>query len=157
VLIGVLLSPKLTETITNHLTIRDPPFPGKDAPPVLRNLIVSILTEEIKKEFTDIFSQNWPNNETKDANNNMRVITPAPLPRGDIAMVDDNRPLFYSAKEQRLLDYLHEHGPAKQAQIVKFFKEHENPINDTTVKELLANLGHRKAIATGPDGYEVRR
>ncbi len=124
---------------------------------MLRNLIVSILTEEIKKEFTDIFSQNCPKTENQDANNNMRVISPAPLPRGDIAMVSDNRPLFYSAKEQRLIDYLDEHGPAKQAQIVKFFKDHVNPINDTTVKELLANLGHRKAITTGPDGYEVRR
>ncbi|CAB4165314.1 hypothetical protein UFOVP822_35 [uncultured Caudovirales phage] len=154
---GVLLFPKLTETITKNLTIREPLFPGKDAPPVLRNLIVSILTEEIKKEFTDIFSENCPKTQNQDANNNMRVITPAPLPRGNIAMVDDNRPLFYSAKEQRLIDYLEEHGPAKQAQIVKFFKEDVNPINDTTVKELLANLGHRRAITTGPDGYEVRR
>lgn len=72
-------------------------------------------------------------------------------------MVDDNRPLFYSAKELRLINYLEEHGPAKQAQIVKFFKEDANPINDTTVKELLANLGHRRAITTGPNGYEVRR
>lgn len=153
----MLLFPELTVTITKHLTIRKPLIPGKDAPPVLRNLIVSILTEEIKKEFTDIFSQNCPKTQSQDANNNMRVITPAPLPRGNIAMVDDNRPLFYSAKEQRLLEYLQEHRPAKQAQIVKFFKEDVNPINDTTVKELLANLGHRRAITTGPDGYEVRR
>lgn len=124
---------------------------------MLRNLIVSILTEEIKKEFTDIFSQNCPNNKTQNANNNIQAIEPVPLPRGNSAMVSDNRPLFYSAKEQRLIDYLEEHGPAKQAQIVKFFKEDVNPINDTTVKELLANLGHRRAITTGPDGYEVRR
>jgi hypothetical protein len=124
---------------------------------VLRNLIVSILTDEIKKEFTNIFSENCPNSSPKDAIIDRQAALPVPTPKGNSAMIADNAPLFYSPKEQRLLDYLTEHGPAKQAQIVKYFKDHQNPINDTTVKELLANLGHRRAITTGPDGYQIRR
>lgn len=124
---------------------------------MLRNLIVSILTDEIKKEFTNIFSDNISNNLSQNANNGMQAMTPASIPKSTTSMIDTAGPLFYSPKEQRILDYLAAHGPAKQAQIVKYFKDCENPINDTTVKELLANLGHRRAISTGPDGYEIKR
>lgn len=139
--------------------IAQPFNPRKGRPPVLRNLIISILTDEIKKEFTNIFSENRDillNNQVNTVNNDITDLPPTTIPRG-IRMVDTAGPLFFSQKEQRLLDYLQEFGPAKQAQIVKYFKDHANPINDTTVKELLANLGHRRAISTGPDGYEIKR
>jgi len=70
-------------------------------------------------------------------------------------MVDDLRPLFYSVTEQRLLDYIAENKSAKQDAIIAHFKAHENSINDSTVKALLANLKHRRALTTGNDGYEV--
>lgn len=122
---------------------------------MLRNLIIDILTDEIKKEFTNIFSSKSENliNTPKNSSNN---VVDLPIPRGT-TMIDSTSPLFYSPKEQRILEFLAEHGPAKQSAIVRHFKDHANPINDTTVKELLANLGHRRAISTGPDGYEIKR
>jgi len=122
---------------------------------MLRDLILTLLTDEIKKEFSNIFSNNWPNNSITNANNSMQVLTPAPIPRGISDMVDDLRPLFYSVTEQRLLDYIAENKSAKQDAIIAHFKAHENSINDSTVKALLANLKHRRALTTGNDGYEV--
>lgn len=119
---------------------------------MLRDLIVSLITSELKKELSNIFTENRHVLATDDASIN----TPN-SPRGNNTMIDTAGPLWFSPKEQRLIDYLTEHGPAKQAQIVKHFKDHANPINDTTVKELLANLGFRRVISSGPDGYEVKR
>lgn len=122
---------------------------------MLRNLIIDILTDEIKKEFTNIFSSKSENliNTPKNSSNN---VVDLPIPRGT-TMIDTTGPLFYSPKEQRILEFLAQHGPMKQAAIVKHFKDHPDPINDTTVRELLANLKHRRAISTGDDGYGVIR
>ena len=121
---------------------------------MLRELILDLLTLEIKKEFSNIFSNNWPNVALKDASNSVQAITPAFIPRESRHMVDDLTPLFYSPKEQRLLDYLTEHGPSVQTAIIAYFKGHTDPINDTTVKELLSNLKHRRALKSGGAGYE---
>lgn len=122
---------------------------------MLRNLIVSILTDEIKKEFTNIFSDKNQNPLTMPASDRHNVVD-LPIPRGT-TMIDTTGPLFYSPKEQRILEFLAQHGPMKQSAIVKHFKDHPDPINDTTVRELLANLKHRRAISTGDDGYGVIR
>jgi hypothetical protein len=124
---------------------------------MLRDLILTLLTDEIKKEFSNIFSKNWPNGVGKDASNSVQAITPAPVSRDVSAMVDDLRPLFYSVNEQRLLDYIIENKSAKQDTIIAYFKEHADSINDTTVKALLSNLKHRRVLITGNDGYEVAR
>ena len=125
-----------------------------DAKTMLRELILDLLTLEIKKEFSNIFSNNWPNGAFKDASNSAQATSPA-TPAKEIAdMVADLRPLFYSPKEQRLLDYLTEHGPSVQTAIIAYFKGHTNSINDTTVKELLSNLKHRRALKSGGAGYE---
>ena len=74
-----------------------------------------------KKEFSNIFSNNWPNVALKDASNSVQATSPA-APAKEIAdMVADLRPLFYSPKEQRLLDYLTEHGPSVQTAIIAYF------------------------------------
>jgi len=124
---------------------------------MLRDLILTLLTDEIKKEFSNIFSQNWPNGTVNDASNSVQAITPAPIPRDVSAMVDDLRPLFYSVNEQRLLDYITENKAAKQDTIIAYFKEHDDNINESTVKALLSNLKHRRILVTGNDGYEVAR
>jgi hypothetical protein len=124
---------------------------------MLRDLILTLLTDEIKKEFSNIFSKNWPNGTVNDASNSVQAITPAPVSRDTSAMVDDLRPLFYSVNEQRLLDYIIENKSAKQDTIIAYFKEHENSINDSTVKALLSNLKQRRVLITGNDGYEVAR
>lgn len=122
---------------------------------MLRELILTLLTDEIKKEFSNIFSHNWPKDSVTDASNSVQAITPAPISRDISAMIDDLRPLFYSPKEQRLLDYIFEHGPCIQTAIIAYFKGHTNSINDTTVKELLSNLKHRRALKSGGAGYEL--
>lgn len=122
---------------------------------MLRNLIIDILTDEIKKEFTNIFSHKNENLVSTPENSSHNVVD-LPIPRGT-TMIDTTGPLFYSPKEQRILNYLAQHGPAKQSAIVRYFKDHADPINDTTVKELLANLGHRRVIITGANGYELKR
>ena len=132
-----------------------PLYPGMDAT-MLRDLILDLLTVEIKKEFSNIFSNNWPNVAFKDASNSVQAITPAPVVRDISTMVDDLRPLFYSPTEQRLLDYITENGSAKQDAIIAHFKAHDDSINESTVKALLSNLKHRRALATGNDGYEVK-
>lgn len=123
---------------------------------MLRNLIVSILTDEIKKEFTNIFADKNQNPVTTPIVERHNVVD-LPIPRGITTMIDTSGPLFYSPKEQRILNYLAEHGPMKQSAIVKHFKDHPDPINDTTVRELLANLKHRRAISSGDNGYGVIR
>ena len=130
------------------------PYLGMDAKTMLRELILDLLTLEIKKEFSNIFSNNWPNGAFKDASNSVQATSPAPISRDISTMVDDLRPLFYSPKEQRLLDYLSAHGPCIQTAIIAYFKGHTDPINDTTVKELLSNLKHRRALKSGGAGYE---
>ena len=122
---------------------------------MLRNLIIDILTDEIKKEFTNIFSDKNQNPLTMPASDRHNVVD-LPIPRGT-TMIDTTGPLFYSPKEQRILEFLAQHGPAKQSAIVRHFKDHADPINDTTVRELLANLKHRRAISSGDDGYSVIR
>lgn len=122
---------------------------------MLRELILELLTSEIKKEFSNIFSNNWPNVTSNDASNSMQATSPAPNLRALNTMVCDLSPLFYSATEQRLLDYIAEKGSAKQDAIIAHFKAQEDSINDSTVKALLANLKHRRALTTGNDGYEV--
>jgi hypothetical protein len=122
---------------------------------MLRNLIIDILTDEIKKEFTNIFSHKNENLVSTPENSSHNVVD-LPIPRGT-TMIDTTGPLFYSPKEQRILEFLAQHGPMKQSAIVKHFKDHPDPINDTTVRELLANLKHRRAISTGDDGYGVIR
>lgn len=122
---------------------------------MLRNLIIDILTDEIKKEFTNIFSHKNENLVSTPKNSSHNVVD-LPIPRGT-TMIDTTGPLFYSPKEQRILEFLAQHGPMKQSGIVKHFKDDPDPINDTTVRELLANLKHRRAISTGDDGYSVIR
>jgi hypothetical protein len=124
---------------------------------MLRDLILTLLTDEIKKEFSNIFSKDWPINQNQTANNSMQVLTPATIPRDVSAMVDDLRPLFYSVNEQRLLDYIIENKAAKQDTIIAYFKAHDDSMNDSTVKALLSNLKHRRVLVTGNDGYEVAR
>lgn len=132
-------------------------MPQKWTLPMLRDLILDLLTVEIKKEFSNIFSNNWPNVTLNDANNSVQAITPAPISRDISTMIDDLRPLFYSPTEQRLLDYITENGSAKQDAIIAHFKAHDDNINESTVKALLANLKHRRALITGNDGYEVAK
>lgn len=123
-------------------------------PKMLRDLILDLLTVEIKKEFSNIFSNNWPKGLGLNPSNSMQALAPAPISEDISAMVDDLRPLLYSPKEQRLLDYISEHGPCIQTAIIAYFKGHTNSINDTTVKELLSNLKHRRALKSGGAGYE---
>lgn len=58
--------------------------------------------------------------------------------------------LFVSPKEAALLEHLRNEGPKKQAQLIASF---EDQMNTTAVKEILANLVHRRLITKGPDGY----
>lgn len=58
--------------------------------------------------------------------------------------------LFVSPKEAALLEHLRSEGPKKQAQLIASF---EDQMNATAVKEMLANLVHRRLITKGPDGY----
>ena len=133
------------------------PIPRNGRPKMLRDLILTLLTDEIKKEFSNIFSKNWPNNQNQDAINSVQALTPATITRDVNAMVDDLRPLFYSVNEQRLLDYIIENKSAKQDTIIAYFNKHTDSINDTTVKALLSNLKARRVLITGNDGYEVAR
>jgi len=122
---------------------------------MLRDLILDLLTVEIKKEFSNIFSEKWTNNPNQDANSSVQAITSAPISTRASAMVDDLRPLFYSTNEQRVLDYLSTNGPAKQDAVIAYFKALTDSINEASIKFLLSNLKHRRALTTVNDGYAV--
>lgn len=130
-------------------------IPRNGRPKMLRDLILDLLTAEIKKEFSNIFSDNWPNVTVNDASNSMQAITPAPVARDINTMVDDLRPLFFSRNEQRVLDYLTREGATKQDAVIAYFKAAPDSINEASIKFLLSNLKHRRALTTVNDGYAV--
>ena len=105
---------------------------------MIESLLERIIREEVQKLLGTITAPAGP-------------VTPPP------AQADESGPLFLSPKESRVLEYLQACKAAKQAIIIKHFNDDPNPINDTTVKEMLANLGHRRIIIRGPDGYTPAR